>query len=786
MRILHHFHTIIGLLFLSLITSCRPSDKITEFSDGISIETDSAKLDVRYLTNKIVHVTYRPLDSQGETLPLMIEKRTDDSTKVLISHEKGFLVLDGGETKVRINLENRQISFYDPEEKLLLSENYRHLSKISVPGDSGYTVRQNFTWKPEEALFGLGQQQGGIMNWRGKSVELFQQNMYIAVPSIVSSEGYGLLWNNYSLTRFNDTSEGSYFQSELADQIDYYFVDGPRTDNIIAGFRYITGDVPMIPRWAFGYIQSKERYKTQDELISVAREFRKRKIPFDCIVLDWRYWTGEQWGQKSFDSTRFPNPSGMMKTLHEDLDVHLMISVWPKLSKITKDYDEMIKISGAFYNDTAQQSIYDAFNPEARILFWEQANNGLFSKGIDAWWCDATEPELVGWTWNADNYKTLMKPAIGSGSRYMNGYSLMQSKGMYENQRKVTNDKRVFILTRSAFPGIQKYGASAWSGDIDGNWSVFKKQIPAGLNFCMSGIPYWTTDIGGFFVLGIENFTIDRVDQRFIKDEKYKELYVRWFQYAAFCPLFRAHGTDFPREIWRFGEPGSWAYDALVSADKLRYKLMPYIYSNAWKITHQNSTLMRALVFDFPGDSAVYNIPDQFMFGESILVNPVTDSLAITRKMYLPKAEWFDLWSGVKLQGSQWITADAPISRIPIFVKAGSIIPVSLDLQSADEISDKPVTIWIYPGADANFELYEDSGDGYNYENGQYSIIPMSWDDSEKKLILGAIQGDFPGIAKARTFNVVIAGSGKSFGMSNNQNDKVIEYNGEASSVAID
>ena len=782
-----NYSNVLRIVFVvGIFTSCSPLAKITKQSDGISIVNDSATLEVKYLTDKIIHVTYRPLDSQCKTLPLMMEKREPNNTSVKVRRKNGLVFLSAGATQVRINTKNNQLTFNDADGKLLLREDKRILSKIVVPNDSGYSVRQYFKWQPGEALFGLGQQQSGIMNWRGHKVELFQQNKYIAIPAIISSAGYGLLWNNYSYTSFSDTTGGSFFQSELADQVDYYFINGPKADSIIGGFRYLTGDVPMLPKWALGYIQSKERYKTQDEIISVAKEFRKRQIPFDCIVLDWRYWTGDEWGQKSFDSTRFPDPAAMMNILHNDLNAHLMISVWPKLGGNTRDFKEMKSNPGFLYSDTAQQSLYDAFNSEARNLYWNQANHGLFSKGIDAWWCDATEPELMNWVWNTDNYRKIMKPSIGSGSRYMNGYSLMQSKGMYENQRQTSNEKRVLILTRSGFLGLQKYGAATWSGDIDGTWDVFKKQIPAGLNFCMSGIPFWTTDIGGFFVKGIENFTIDRDDERYITNEHYKELYVRWFQYAVFCPLFRAHGTDYPREIWRFGEPGTWAYDALLQADKLRYQLIPYIYSNASKISLDNYTLMRALIFDFPDDSAVYNIPDQFMFGSSILVNPVTDSSVISRKLYLPKADWFDFYTGDKYQGGEWITVSAPISHIPIFVKAGSIIPMANNLQAADEISDQPLTIWIFPGADAKFELYEDEGDNYNYEKGQYSKIPITWDDSGKKLTLEAIQGDYPGMIKKRVIHVIIAGKDKIPGLMKSKTDHTIEYNGDSFSAILD
>jgi len=599
------------------------------------------------------------------------------------------------------------------------------------------------------------------------------------MPFLLSSEGYGLLWNNYSFTTFNDSKDGSYFSSELADKIDYYFIYGPKPDSVISGLRLLTGKAPMFPKWAFGYIQSKERYKNQDEIINVVKEYRKRKIPLDCIVLDWQYWTGSQWGQKSFDSVRFPSPETMMKKLHEDLNAHLMISIWPKMGATAPDFEAMKQHPGYLYTEDEKESVYDAFNPEARNLYWDQANRGLFSKGIDAWWCDATEPELKEWNWNPDNNRIIMKPSIGSGTRYMNAYPLMQSKGIYENQRKITNEKRVFILTRSAYPGLQKYSAAAWSGDIDGNWKVYKDQITAGLNFCMSGIPYWTTDIGGFFIYGIKNFKMERTDPAFITDDNYKKLYVRWYQFGCFCPLFRSHGTDLPREAWRFGEPGTWAYDAILKTNILRYRLLPYIYSNAWKVTSKGFTLMRGLIFDFPFDKKVFNIGDQYMFGSSILVNPITDSIATIRKLYLPKSGWYDFWTGDFIQGGSWIITDAPISKIPLFLKAGSILPLGPEVQYATENTGNPLEIRVYTGADGTFELYEDENDNYNYEKGLFSIIPFVWNDKENLLTIKATQGGFPGMKKQRTFHIVRVKKNIGTGIMDSKSFKSIEYSGK-------
>ena len=775
----HLLKLIIAIIFISYMTSCGTNSGIKELIGGMRINTDSGTLDVRFCNEKLVHVTFLPTGSIEATQNLMIDEKNGYGTKIETIQKNGVVTLKTGYIQVNIDLKSNRISFLDSSSNLILSENQRYYEKTKIYNDSGYNIRQDFIWKPSEALYGLGQQQNGIINWRGRTVELYQQNKYIAMPVLLSSEGYGLLWNNYSLSKFNDSKEGSYFSSELADKIDYYFIYGPKPDSVISGLRLLTGKAPMFPKWAFGYIQSKERYQNQDEIINVVKEYRKRKIPLDCIVLDWQYWTGSQWGQKSFDSVRFPSPEIMMKKLHEDLHAHLMISIWPRMGVTAPDFEEMKQHPKYLYTEDEKESVYDAFNPEARNLYWDQANRGLFSKGIDAWWCDATEPELRGWRWNPDNNRKIMKPSIGSGTRYMNAYPIMQSKGIYENQRKVTSEKRVFILTRSAYPGLQKYGAASWSGDIDGNWKVLKDQIAAGLNFCMSGIPYWTTDIGGFFIYGIKNFKMERTDPSIITDEKFKKLYVRWYQFGCFSPLFRTHGTDLPREAWRFGEPGTWAYDAIVKTNILRYRLLPYIYSNAWKVTSQGSTLMRGLIFDFPSDKEVYNIGDQYMFGTSILVNPVTDSIATTRKLYLPKTGWYDFWTGDFIQGGNWIIADAPISKIPLYIKAGSILPFGPEIQYAAEYTAKPIELRVYSGADGTFELYEDENDNYNYEKGQYSIIPFIWKDKENLLTIGAIQGEFPGMKRQKTFHIILVKKNIGTGIMDSRSFKSIEYSGK-------
>jgi alpha-D-xyloside xylohydrolase len=680
-------------------------------------------------SDSVIQITAAPSESDLAPVSLIAGDSRLQPVAFALEESDGGALLSTKALKVSIDTNNGQVTIKDADDAVLLREGSRWIMPDVVPNENANHIRQSFEWADDEALYGLGQHQEGIYDWRGKYVELFQSNRRAIVPFLLSSRGYGILWDNYSYTKFNDNRYGSHLWSEAGDAVNYYFVYGPTSDAVIANYRDLTGHAPLFPKWAYGYFQSKERYRTQQELLDVAKEFRARRIPMDCIVQDWRYWNDGHWGQKSFNSERFPDPQAMMKSLHADYNTHLMISIWPKMSFRSPNYAEMNAREGFLYPG-GNSPFYDAFNPEARALYWKQANEGLFSKGIDAWWCDATEPELDDWDLNSDAYKTKMKPLIGSGARYMNAYSLMHSKGMYENQRLTTESKRVVNLTRSAFAGQQKYATITWSGDINATWEVFRNQIPAGLNFCMSGLPYWTTDIGGFFVQSADVGSLGRgmwfreggYDGG-IDDDNYKELYVRWFQYGAFCPIFRSHGTDISREIWQFGEPGEWAYDALLKFDNLRYRLMPYIYSNAWKVTSEGYTLMRGLAMDFGNDTHVFDIGDQFMFGPAIMVNPVIRPIDRYRDVYLPAgADWYNFWNGKKYTGGQTFPVSAPIDEIPLFVRAGSILPMGPAIQYATESSD-PIEVRIYPGFDGRFTLYEDENDNYNYETGAWSTV---------------------------------------------------------------
>ncbi len=574
------------------------------------------------------------------------------------------------------------------------------------------------------------------------------------------------------------------FWSEVADQIDYYFISGESMDDVISGYRTVTGKAPVMPKWAMGFWQSRQRYTNQEELLNVVREYRKRNIPFDNIVLDWQYWPIDKWGDHQFDSSRFPDPDGMIRTLHEDLNARIMISVWPKYYVGTENYEAM-KAKGYLYMRNIEKerkdwigylsTFYDAFNADARKAFWDQINGALYSKGIDAWWLDATEPDITS-NLPMDERKAMMNPtALGSADRYFNAYSLVQAGGVYEGQRATDPDNRVFILTRSAFGGLQRYSAANWSGDIAARWHDMAAQIPCGLNLSMSGIPWWTMDIGGF-----------SVESRFHNPsaadlEEWRELMTRWHQFGTFVPLFRSHG-EFPyREIYNTAPESHPAYKSMVSYNNLRYRLMPYIYSLAGHAWLDDYTIMRGLTMDFSVDTAVFDIPDQYMFGPSLMVCPVTEYRARSRSVYLPaKYGWYDMRTGRHFNGGTVAEADAPYEWMPLFVREGSVIPTGPEIQYASEKKGDQLTLWIYTGADGSFTLYEDEGDNNNYEDGAYSLIPFTWNEAERTLTIGAGKGSYQGMPAERTISIVLVSKERPVAIDFGRTpDSTVTYTGE-------
>jgi len=550
------------------------------------------------------------------------------------------------------------------------------------------------------------------------------------------------------------------FSSEAGQQIDYYFIYGGNMDEVISGYRDLTGKAPIVPKWALGFWQSRERYKTQDEILTTVDEFRKREIPLDNIVLDWSYWKEAAWGSQEFDPSRFPSPDSMIDVLHKKYHTHLMISVWPKFYEGIPAYDAFDKKGWLYKRNIADRqrdwigkgyvsTFYDAFNADARKGFWDLIHDKIYSKGVDAWWMDASEPDILS-NVSPEKRKLQMTPtALGSGTEYLNAYPLQNAKGIYEGQRADDPGKRVFLLTRSGFAGSQRYAAAIWSGDIGSTWRDLKNQITAGVNFSMSGLPYWTMDIGGFVVP--EKFEKPNAESL----EEWRELNARWYQFGTFVPLFRAHGQFPYREIFNIAPEDHAAYKSILYYDKLRYRLLPYIYSLAGAAYHENSTIMRGLVMDFARDTAVLNIGDQYMFGPSLLINPVYAYKQRDRELYLPKcAGWYDLYLGKWYAGGEKIDAAAGYERMPVFVKAGSILPFGPALQYTSEKPADTITLNVYTGADASFRLYEDEDTNYNYEKGAFAVIPVRYTEATKTVTIGDRKGSFNGMLQKRTFRI--------------------------------
>lgn len=601
-----------------------------------------------------------------------------------------------------------------------------------------YQTRLSFVFDRDEDIFGLGQHEEGILNYRGQHQYLYQNNLKIAAPVILSSKGWALLNNCCCAQIFHDDAFGSYISADCAEEMDYFVIFGPEFDQLVGGIRYLTGDAPMLPRWTLGYVQSKERYSDGKELEAVAAEYRRRNIPLDCIVQDWCTWPEGLWGQKTVDEDRYPDLPGTLGRLH-DMDVKVMWSIWPNMTGDGPNRREMAENGFLLGN----RSTYNAFIPQARALYWQQCSQQLFPSGVDAWWCDCTEPFEADWYGavkpfpedrmylNVNEFKQYLDPA------QILAYSIHHSQSIYEGQRSVTDEKRVINLTRSGLTGQQRYGTVCWNGDTSATWDILRKNIPDGLNLAATGLPYWTVDAGAFFATKWDVwFGFGAYNG--CEDPRYRELYLRWLQLSTFLPMMRSHGTSTPREVWRFGEPGEVYYDAIVAAIRLRYRLMPYLYSEMAAVHFDRSTMLRMLAFDFRQDKTARNIPDQFMFGRSLMVCPIVEPAENgtgMRRVYLPKGcDWYDFHTNQRYTGGQWLDIPAGLHHIPLFVRAGSMIPLGPDAQNTAHSGKAEVTLHIYTGADALFPLYNDAGDGYGYERGEYLRTTFRWDDASETL----------------------------------------------------
>jgi len=741
-------------------------------SDGALITLEMGYLRLTVCSPTVVHVVYSiEREPKRHEDFLVVKNQWPPAPFEFQDGGQKLASLSTSQLKIEVMKEDGSMIFYDSAGRKLTQENTRTLTPVEVNGEKTYRA-ERFTnmWDTQEAFYGLGQHQGGVWNYRGEDVELSQDNTNISIPMLLSSNGYGIFWNNGSRSRMNNRFvHALYLTSDVADAVDYYFLYGPDFDKIVASYRELTGAAPLFGKWAYGYWQCKNRYDSQQELLNIAQKYRDLHIPLDNIVQDWFWWN--TMGEPVFNKN-YPDPKAMIEGLHKN-NVHLMISVWPYFRPGSPVYDDMDK-QGFFIDRTkvagfhpARMALYDAFNPKARDYYWGLMNRALFQIGADAWWLDTTEPETEG---RADNLLTTNKVAIGNGARYANEFPLMTTAAVYEGQRKASDQKRVFILSRSTYAGAQRNAAATWSGDIDPKWETFRRQIPAGLNYSLSGLPYWTTDIGGFVVANPD-------------DPAYRELYVRWFEFGAFCPIFRAHGTRTTNqnEIWSYGPD---AQKILTSYDRLRYRLMPYIYSLAWRTTHDGYSIMRPLVSDFRGDVRAQNVGDQFLFGPSILVSPVTEPGATQRHIYLPDATWTDFWTGVSMRGAKSLDVDAPLAREPLFVRAGSIVPLGPDLQYAAEKPADPIELRIYPGADGSFTIYEDEGDTYNYEKGAFATIVIGWDNNSRMLTIGDRAGSFPGMQQQRTFHLVVVRPGHGTGIEPTSDpERSVRYDGKQQTV---
>jgi alpha-D-xyloside xylohydrolase len=793
---------ITSLLFILVVIGHAQSYQRTDW--GIKTTIHSIDIDISFYNPSTVRILKSP-EGKPYTKNSLSVIRVPQKTSFDVTQDKDMLTLKSNSMQVCLNVRDGKISYATAAGRVLLTEKETGVAftDFNDAGTKTFSVSQSFLLDTEETIYGLGQQQQGKMVQRNLKLKMIQGNTDDYVPFFVSVKGYGLFWDNYSPTLFVDTVTGTSFKSDVGDCIDYYFMFGGNADGVIAHMRDLTGQVPMFPLWTFGYFQSKERYKSQDELLDVVKKYRELKVPFDGIIQDWQYWGNNYlWNAMEFLNPEFYNPQKMVNDVH-NLHAHMLISIWNSFGPQTKQYKDLDKIGALLDIITWPESgsekwppnldyrsgvrVYDPYNPEACDIYWKYLNNGIFSLGMDGWWMDSSEPDHLEFKPSDFDNKTY----LGSFRKVRNAFPLMTVGGVYQHQRSVTSDKRVFILTRSAFAGQQRYGANTWSGDVVASWDALSQQISAGLNFSLSDIPYWNSDIGGFFLW---NFP------KKLEDANYRELYARWIQFGAFCPMMRSHGTDAPREIYQFGKKGDKIYDAIEKYITLRYNLLPYIYSASWDVTANQSTMTRALVMDFANDKQALNINNQYMFGRSLLVCPVTTAMyskiigngnATTIvedfskikdvKVYLPKGtEWIDFWTGDKYSGGQTLSKETPLDIIPLYVKAGSILPLGPTVQYATEKKWDLLEIRIYPGADGEFTLYEDENDNYNYEKGMYSTITFTWDDAKKVLSINDRKGSFPGMLGERKFNIVSVTKMNGTGMSQVEKfDKIITYNGK-------
>jgi alpha-D-xyloside xylohydrolase len=801
-----------------------PVTSVTKDATGVTFGMSPGSMRIDVCTDGIIRVRYSnqssvPVDNNmsflvNKTWSTVSFTETETTSDVTIATSK---------MQVKVTKSTGALAFLNAGGATVLQETTaggKTMTATTINGESTYSCEQIFDSPSDEAIFGLGSMHDGFINWRGMPEYLHQDNTHISIPVILSTKGYGILWANSSRTYFNlpdqqitgstftTTTAGDYvflvvdgslqsdvsitvngtvlntlsntwhsgslsgkinlgasstvsvshagggtlyggplhsttkFTSRSGQTIDYYFLYGPTPDSVIAGYRLATGAAPLFPKGNYGFVQCRERYSSQTEICDNAYQFRTRAIPVDMIVQDWNYWGNYGWGAMQFDPSAYPNPTQMIDSLHH-MHYRYMISVWsnPQQGSSGNAVRTALDNQGQIISGT---NFFDAFNPTGRSIYWQYMNNAFFNIGTDAFWEDSDEPEQT----NLENYQVNFGSGKVGGKQYANAYGMHVCKAVYDGWRSTASTKRVFIQSRSAFAGSQRFGAFMWNGDVGGNWNWFQRGIRAGLNFCMAGMPYWTTDIGGFF----------RPSNQYT-DAGYNELLTRWIEYGAFCPLFRIHGYQSQTEIWRYT---TTTLNNFMIYDKLRYRLLPYIYSMGAMVYNSGYTMMRGLAMDFGSDASVLNIGDQFMFGPAFMVSPVTTQGATSRSVYLPAGKWFDFWTGDTNSGTagRTITANAPLNHLPLYIRAGSIVPMGPEVQYAAQKSADTIELRVYRGANGSFTLYEDEGDNFNYTSGSSATIPITYTDNPRCLKIGARSGSFTGMLSSRRFNVVYVGSG--------------------------
>ena len=778
----------------------------TTAKNEVEFTTKACNIKVEFYTPSIVRIVKVPTGHSFNKKSLVVIANPQD---VAITRSGNKVTSDS--LSLAVDGLGR-ITFKDKKGKLLLKEKGCNFDLRTDGADKGaYKVSQTFTLGKDEPVYGLGTIQNGILNRRNTHKLMEQSNLEDFQNVVQSIKGWGLYWDNYSPTNYDDDANGMSLSSEVGDGMDYYFMYGKNADGVISQMRHLSGKVPMFPLWTFGYWQSKERYKSSKEVVDVVDKYRELRVPLDGIIQDWQYWgSNYNWNAMEFLADDYLDGAKMIEKVHNK-NAHFMISIWASFGPMTKAYKQLNDKGLLFDFQTWPQSgltpwpprmdypsgvrVYDAFSQDARDIYWQNLKR-LFNLGVDAWWMDSTDPDFF----NPTEHDYEHKAGNGTWRSMRNAFPLCTVGGVYDSQRKESSDKRVFIMTRSAFAGQQRYGSNMWSGDVASSWDMLRKQIPAGLNFSLTGDPNFNTDIGGFFCGSYNNNGSGSATH----NPQYQELYVRWLQYGLFCPVFRSHGTDAPREIYQFGKKGEPIYDAIEKMINLRYRLLPYIYSTAWQVSSKDYSYMRPLFSDFASDRKVWNMPDEFMFGSSILAAPIveakytqekiikenamtgwdskkvnasTENTATnfnenkTSRKYLPSGtKWYDFWTGKEYKGGQYVNLNTPLAEVPMFMRAGSIIPLAPEMEYTGEKKWDNLEIRIYPGADGDFTLYEDEGDNYNYEKGMYATIHFHWDNANNTLTIGKQKGNYPGIIKDRQFNIVTP-NGKIHHMNYNGNE---------------